>query len=208
MSRVVLASASPRRRALLAALIEEFAVVPSDVDEAIEGPPVEVAGKLALAKARAVLARDESAVVIGSDTVVADELRLYGKPADATDAVAMLRALRGRRHLVATGVAVCVGGWPPLVDVSENVVTLNHLTDDAVAAYVASGRPFDKAGAYEIQDEDVPTVTALDGCYCAVMGLPLWTLRTLLEEFGVRTKAPHETFPRCAACPERTGALD
>ncbi|MFN0095204.1 MAG: Maf family protein [Dehalococcoidia bacterium] len=208
MSRVVLASASPRRRELLAALVADFAVAPADIDETVDGDPVEAAGKLALAKARAVLSRDDAAVVIGSDTIVADRERMYAKPTGPGDAADMWRALRGRPHLVATGVAVCVGGWPPLVDVSESVVTLTDLGDDAIAAYVASGRPLDKAGGYAIQDEDVPTVASLDGCYCGVMGLPLWTLRTLLEEFGVATRAPHETFARCETCPERTGAVE
>lgn len=208
MSRVVLASASPRRRELLAALVAEFAVIPADVDESAEGDPVAAAARLARAKAEAVLARDDGAVVIGSDTIVADRDRMYGKPADAADATAMWQALRGRPHLVATGVAVAIGGWPALVDVSESVVTLSGLDDAAVEAYVTSGRPLDKAGAYAIQDEDIPTVTKLDGCYCGVMGLPLWTLRTLLEEFGVATRPPHETFERCATCPERTGAIE
>jgi septum formation protein len=77
------------------------------------------------------------------------------------------------------------------------------LPDAAIEAYVASGRPLDKAGAYAIQDEDVPTVASWSGCYCAVMGLPLWRVRVLLEQAGVRCGSPDAAFARCAACPER-----
>jgi septum formation protein len=206
--RVVLASASPRRRELLAAILDRFEVRPADVDESFSDGPREAAARLALAKAEAVLQHDPGALVIGSDTIVADERTTYGKPADAAGAEAMLRALRGRAHLVLTGVAVATGGWAPLVAVSEAVVEMAPLSDEAIAAYVASGRPLDKAGAYAIQDEDVPTVAACHGCYCAVMGLPLWRTRDLLAEFGVLAREPHEVFPRCAACPERTGAIE
>ena len=82
------------------------------------------------------------------------------------------------------------------------------MDDAAVDAYVASRRPLDKAGAYAIQDEDVPTVAALHGCYCSVMGLPLWRTRDLLADMGVLAREPHLALPRCAACPERTGAID
>jgi septum formation protein len=77
------------------------------------------------------------------------------------------------------------------------------MDDEAVERYVASGRPLDKAGAYAIQDEDVPTVASLEGCYCCVMGLPLWRLRALLLEAGVNARKPHQRIPRCATCPER-----
>ena len=114
----------------------------------------------------------------------------------------MLRALRGKPHLVVTGIAV-VSASGAASDISASDVTLAELSDETIAAYVASGRPLDKAGAYAIQDEDVPTVSAFDGCYCSVMGLPLWRLRTLLATAGVVAHEPHHTLPRCAGCPER-----
>ena len=150
----------------------------------------------------AVSRRHPGAAVLGADTIVHDGERAYGKPTDADAAVAMLRALRGKPHLVVTGIAV-VSASGAASDVSTSEVTLANLTDETIAAYVASGRPLDKAGAYAIQDEDVPTVDALDGCYCSVMGLPLWRLRALLATAGVATPEPHDTLPRCAACPER-----
>jgi septum formation protein len=206
--RVVLASASPRRKELLGAILERFDVRSADVDETFSGSPAQDAARLALSKAEAVLALDPATLVIGSDTIVANEQRSYAKPEDAADAAAMLRELQGRPHLVLTGVAVATGGWAPMVSVSETVVEMAELDDAAIDAYVASGRPLDKAGAYAIQDEDVPTVAAWHGCYCSVMGLPLWRVRDLLQEFGVLAREPHEVFPRCAACPERTGAIE
>jgi septum formation protein len=206
--RVVLASASPRRRELLAAILDSFDVSATDIDETLEGDPRENAARLAVAKALAALARDPAAVAIGSDTIVADQHGSYGKPVDAADARAMLRRLRGRPHLVATAVAVATGGWEPVVSVSETIVEMAALDDDQVDAYVDSGRPLDKAGAYAIQDDDVPTVAAFHGCYCAVMGLPLWRTRDLLYDFGVAAREPHEAFARCALCPERTGAIE
>ncbi|MCC7365009.1 MAG: septum formation protein Maf [Dehalococcoidia bacterium] len=202
MTRVILASASPRRRELLTALIDEYDVVPSDVDETMTGDPHADAVRLAEAKARAVAQAHPGAVVIGSDTIVHDGTRPYGKPGSPEEAAEMLRALRGRRHVVVTGVAVvsdgdAACGW------SEAGVTLATLPDDAIAGYVASGRPLDKAGSYAIQDEDVPTVAALDGCYCCVVGLPLWRLRGELVAAGVACRTPDTAFARCAGCPER-----
>ncbi len=203
--RIVLASGSPRRRELLAALCPAFDVIVSDVEEPMTGDPVRDAIALATDKALAVLAGlpdDEATVVIAADTIVHDGERAYAKPADAADAVAMLLRLRARPHTVVTGLAVCSGGRC-LTAHSAASVTLVNLTADQIREYVASGRPLDKAGAYAIQDEDVPTVARLDGCYCAVMGLGLWRLRALLSELEMETATPDLTFERCRACPER-----
>lgn len=199
---VVLASASPRRRELLRALLDETTVDPADLDERTTDDPRADARRLAREKASAVARRHPGAVVIGADTIVHDGERAYGKPGDAGTATAMLRALRGKTHLVVTGIAV-VSASGAASEVSGSGVTLADLSDDAIAAYVASGRPLDKAGAYAIQDEDVPTVTALDGCYCSVMGLPIWRLRALLATAGVVAREPHHSLPRCEGCPER-----
>lgn len=202
MTRVILASGSPRRRELLAALVDAFEVVPSGVEEPLDAPPVENAMRLARDKARDVLSRDPGAVVIGADTIVFLDGRSYEKPTDADDALRIWRELRGRTHGVVTGVAI-VSAATESTGAIVSDVTLNDLSDEAVRAYVASGRPMDKAGAYAIQDEDVPTVTRLEGCYCNVMGLPLWTLRRLLERSGVATREPSGMFERCRACPDR-----
>ena len=199
---LVLASASPRRRELLRALLDDATVDPAAIEERTTDDPRADARRLAREKASAVSRRHPGAAVLGADTIVHDGERAYGKPADADTAVAMLRELRGKRHLVVTGIAV-VSASGAASDVSTSEVTLSNLTDETIAAYVASGRPLDKAGAYAIQDEDVPTVDALDGCYCSVMGLPLWRLCALLATAGVATREPHDALPRCAACPER-----
>ena len=201
-ARTVLASASPRRRELLQALLDNVVVDPAAIDERTTDDPRADARRLAREKASAVARRHPGAVVIGADTLVHDGGRAYGKPGDDETAIAMLRALRGKPHLVVTGIAV-VSANGAASDVSAADVTLANLSDETVAAYVASGRPLDKAGAYAIQDEDVPTVYAFEGCYCSVMGLPLWRLRTLLATAGVVTREPHHALPRCAGCPER-----
>jgi septum formation protein len=203
--RIVLASASPRRTELLGALIDDFDVIPADIAEDL-GPDARAdALRLATEKARAVAAEPLGALGIGSDTIVHDDERSYGKPADATDASAMLSRLRGRRHLVTTGVAVLFDGQ---VDAafSEAEVHLACMSDAAIAAYVASGRPLDKAGSYAIQDADVPTVQHIDGCSCSVVGLPLWRLKRMLEARGVQCREPSKTLARCADCPERDSA--
>lgn len=201
-ARVVLGSASPRRRELLRALLDDFAVDPADIAEHTTDDPRADARRLAREKASAVARRHPGAVVIGADTIVHDGERHYGKPADSDDAVAMLRALRGRAHVVLTGIAV-VSASGAASDVSTSEVVLSDLDDEAIAAYVASGRPLDKAGAYAIQDEDVPTVAALQGCYCSVMGLPLWRLRALLATAGIAARGSDRDLERCGACPER-----
>jgi septum formation protein len=204
LTRIVLASASPRRRELLAALVPAFEVIPSDIPEPLTGDAVADAVALAAAKAQAVAeALDEhGTVIIGSDTVVFDEERSYAKPESKTEAIEMLRRLRGRRHRVVTGVAV-VRGTTTTTDHGVSAVTLAALPDEAVIAYVESGRPMDKAGSYAIQDTDMPTVDALEGCRCCVIGLPLWRLKTMLEAQGVLCAEPQRSVPDCETCPDR-----
>lgn len=201
MRAVILASASPRRKVLLAALIDDFELVAAGLDEPLGAEPVEDARTLALAKAVHAAGRFPAAVVIGADTIVFDDHNSYGKPLDAEDATAMWRVLRGRAHRVVTAFAV-IGAGRQLLEASVSEVELANLDDPGIAAYVASGRPLDKAGAYAIQDEDVPTVARLVGCYCSVMGLPLWRMKAALESAGVTCREPDSTFDRCRACPE------
>lgn len=157
---------------------------------------------LASGKARVIASASPTSVVIGADTIVFDDLRSYGKPDSSEDAAEMLTALAGRSHRVVTAVSV-VSGESEMAAANVSRVLLSNLDAEAIAAYVASGRPLDKAGSYAIQDEDVPTVAALDGCYCGVMGLPLWTLKRALEASGVTCSDPSSTISRCADCPAR-----
>jgi septum formation protein len=185
---LVLASASPRRRALLEQAGLTFAVHP--VEEA-EGPCAEGADPRAHAlasaeaKARAGSLARPDALVLGADTVVALDGRALGKPADRADARRMLLALSGRTHEVHTGVALAQGGEVLVTDAVTTRVTFRDLSTDEVEAYLATGEALDKAGAYGIQGRAALLVRAIDGCYFNVVGLPLsrtWELLSQAEE--------------------------
>jgi septum formation protein len=187
--RVVLASQSPRRRDLLTLVGVAHEVRPADVDESVrpgEAPDAYVR-RLAGEKARAVADAlgDPGAAVVAADTTVVVDGEILGKPADAAEARAMVRRLAGRAHEVFTGMAVVRG--PRLADAVERVgVTFRPLGDDEIAAYVATGEPMDKAGAYGIQGYGATIVERVDGDYFAVMGLSLRRTVALLGEVGVR----------------------
>src|SRR5690606_17953586 len=150
---LILASASPRRRELLAALGVAFEVEAADVDETTTEPdPGRAAEELAIRKARAVASRHPDAIVIAGDTIVAADGAMLGKPSCVEEAHAMLESLRGRTHQVASGVGVALGG-----DVRSaravTQVTMRAYSPLEVARFIESGEPFDKAGGYAIQDE-------------------------------------------------------
>jgi MAF protein len=207
--RILLASASPRRRELLATLGADFEVVAADVDESTdEVDPVRMAEGLALRKARAVAAAHRGAAdgiaILAADTIVVDGWRVLGKPADADDARATLAALCGREHEVVTGVAV-VAGERVAADFARTTVRMRDYTEEEIAAYIARGEPFDKAGSYAIQDEAFHPVATTEGCVCSVVGLPLWTVRRLLRAAaGIDIAEPR--LERCAVCPLRDSA--
>lgn len=181
--RVILASASPRRRELLSLIGLEHEVCPVDIDETLaegESPRV-YADRLARAKALAVAS--PGVVVIGCDTIVVVDGDVLGKPRDAADATRMLRLLSGRSHLVMTGVAVGFGEGM-VSDVVQVGVTFRSLNAGEIADYVATGEPMDKAGGYGIQGYGATIVDDVEGDYFAVMGLPLNRLVRLLESMG------------------------
>ncbi|MGH7893304.1 MAG: Maf family protein [Candidatus Binatia bacterium] len=200
--KLLLASASPRRCELLRAIDLDFGVRPIDLDEvaaAGDRLPADAAVTVAVAKARA--ADGAAAVVLAADTIVVLDDRTLGKPVDDEDARRMLAALRGRTHVVVTGVAVRTedSEWTAAV---ESEVRMRAYSDAEIAAYVATGGGRDKAGSYGIQDEPFVPVEAIHGCYCNVMGLPLWTAYRLLREAGcVAPRRPGEVLSRCAVCP-------
>ncbi len=210
---LILASTSPRRRELLARFGLPFEVVGPQVDErGLGGRPERLARRLAAAKARAVAASRSQATVLAADTVVAYRGDILGKPQDAAEAEAMLRRLRGRSHRVVTAVAVLPpaptgarrgGRRRPLIDHAVTRVTMRRYSDAEIAASIARGDPFDKAGAYAIQDERLSPVEAYDGCYCNVVGLPLWTALRLLSRAGldITQVTPERLLPQCAVCP-------
>ena len=197
--RVVLASASPRRSALLAAAGLAFVVDPAHVAEDVPAgtAPVAAARLLAERKARAVATRTAPpALVLGADTIVAvpagSGFELLGKPADERDAARMLALLSGTRHVVVTGLCVAVAGSPALhVDHEETRVTMRALARGEIAAYVASGEWRDKAGGYAIQEQAEAFVTALEGGgFDNVVGLPVARALALLEAAGGVCLAP------------------
>jgi septum formation protein len=216
-SAIILASASPRRRELLAALGLPVTVAPADVDESVRAgeSPVEAALRLALAKAQTVARRlvattmtavASSPLVLGADTIVALGGRIFGKPADAAEAAAMLRALRGRAHTVVTGVALVDPATGDACSAAPSTtVQMRRYSDAEIAASIRAGTPFDKAGAYAIQDEDFAPVARIDGCYCIVMGLPLWTVYHLVRDLrpALDPVPPSANRAICAGCPLR-----
>ena len=203
---LTLASASPRRRELLQLLGLDYDVAVSGVDETPgegEDTPERIAESLALRKARAVAAERASGIVLGADTVVALDGVVFGKPEDAAEAEATLRALRGRSHSVITGVAVvdaATGESASAFDATR--VTMREYTDEEVAAYIASGNPMDKAGAYAAQDASFHPAAAIEGCWTNVIGLPLCRVRSMFAERGVETTAGSAWGPAgaCAGC--------
>ncbi|HOG47473.1 MAG TPA: Maf family protein [Anaerolineae bacterium] len=181
---IVLASASPRRQELLRRLGLAFVITVAAIDErAIGGAtPEEVTARVAEAKNRAVARPGQ--VTVAADTAVVLSGEILGKPQSAAEAVAMLRRLRGRAHRVLTAIAVSAGG-EATVDVVVTEVTMRPFSDQEIAAYVASGDPFDKAGGYAVQHGGFRPVARLRGCYQNVIGLPLCHLCRRLIAAGV-----------------------
>lgn len=184
---LILASASPRRRELLATLDLTFSVMPAHVDERHHAaePPASYVARLAREKAGQLAEQYPSAWVLGADTVVVLDPCILGKPADAAAARAMLRRLSGRQHTVMTGVAVVHRGrGMTQSDVVTTQVHFHTLQDADIEAYIATGEPFDKAGAYAVQGVGGKFVAALEGCYNNVVGLPLRRTMALLRSAG------------------------
>jgi 23S rRNA (uracil1939-C5)-methyltransferase len=183
---VVLASASPRRRELMARVVTDFRVFPTDVDESAiaEKDPLAFAVAAAVLKARAGAARFPESVVIGADTVVALGLRILGKPADRDDARAMLKALSGRRHRVITGLAFDRQVEDRLLTGYDlTYVTFRELTDEMIDGYLDQGTFLDKAGAYAVQEIGDAFVARMKGDYDNVVGFPVEKVRRLLARF-------------------------
>ena len=190
---LLLASNSPRRKQLLALGNWNFNIVVSDVDESqlADETPTDYVLRLAQAKALAVVekAHPEN-IIIGSDTAVVDGNEILGKPKDEMDAVRMLKQLRGHTHQVFTGVAVYrVDGESMLTELCVTDVPMRNYSDDEIQAYVKTGDPLDKAGAYAIQHPDFQPVESMSGCYASVMGLPMCHVLRTLKKLDVYAMA-------------------
>lgn len=190
--KIILASGSPRRKEILSGLGRSFTVLSADADESCSIPdPAEYAMELAKRKALAALQElrrraasgndDTDALLISADTVVATDNEILGKPRNEADAYRMLSALSGKKHRVITGIALTLGGTM-LVDYCSTTVSVAPIPKAEIKKYIASGDPFDKAGAYGIQGEFSKWIEGIDGCYFNVVGLPTHTLNKLFFE--------------------------
>ncbi|NOX63235.1 MAG: septum formation protein Maf [Chloroflexi bacterium] len=194
---LILASASPRRRQLLTVLGIPFCVQTADIDEGIlpDESPLAHARRLAKTKALTVATRVDDAVVLAADTIVVQHGRILGKPRDAAEARHMLQSLRDAPHQVITAVAVTFfnpsTAWREMLT-SEHVadVIMRPYTDSEIEAYIATGDPLDKAGAYAIQHPQFRPVARYEGCFASIMGLPLALVAELLIQAGF-TPDPH-----------------
>jgi septum formation protein len=187
-AKLVLASSSPRRRELLAALGAAFVIRPADVDETPTPgeAPIGLVERLARAKAEAVGVEAGETHVLAADTIVVLDGAILGKPLDAPDARRMLAAIAGREHLVYTGVALRrIADERVVFGIAETRVRISALGPAEIDAYVSSGEPLDKAGAYGIQGLGAVFVEAIRGNYTNVVGLPVPTATRLLRELGV-----------------------
>ena len=192
MSKIILASASPRRKELLAGLGVSFTVLSADTDETCSIPePCAYATELARRKGQAAWAQiklrlkdgidDTDAIIISADTVVATDEAILGKPRDAADALRMLRSLSGGEHTVVTGIGITVGGVTTTA-ACATTVRVDPIPPAELQAYVDTGDPLDKAGAYGIQGQFSKWIRGIDGCYFNVVGLPTNTLNRLFFE--------------------------
>jgi nucleoside triphosphate pyrophosphatase len=183
---LVLASSSPRRQELLRNAGITFTARPAGVPEVLRPgePPLDYALRLARDKARAVRPQFASAdMVLGADTIVVVDQHILEKPADADDAVRMLRLLSGRAHQVTTGVCLIGDGFED-ARTETTAVTFDRITEEEIAMYVAHGEPVDRAGAYAIQGIASRWACRVEGCYFNVVGLPVPLVCRMLREHG------------------------
>ncbi|MCY4530338.1 MAG: Maf family protein [Chloroflexi bacterium] len=206
---IVLASGSQRRRDIIGALDVSVEIVPSGIEERSPGlteRPEEYVASIAADKADAVSANGHSGtLVIGADTSVVLDERIFGKPENDIEARVMLTALRGRSHRVVTGVTA-MHNDTSASSVTSSEVTVREYSDGEMEAYIESGEPFDKAGGYAIQDEWFAPVSAISGCYLNVVGFPLCEVIRLLSDVGVDVRLKPQWRPpeRCPTdCPVR-----
>lgn len=185
--RLILASTSPRRRELLARLGLPFEVVAPQYEEVVDPsePAEQQAARFAAGKARSVARPD--AVVIGSDTVVVVDHTILGKPTDQADARRMLTLLQGRTHRVITAVAVLAPGAPEDVIVDAAEVRMRPAGPEEIHAYVETGEPMDKAGAYAAQGQGARLIESITGDRTTVIGLPLQKVAEALRRVGIST---------------------
>lgn len=191
-NKIILGSASPRRKELLAKLGVAFEILTADVDEdvvTVADPAENVLGRARLKAAALKVIVPEGAIVITADTTVADGAEMLNKPADEDEAWSMLRQLRGHTHQVHSGVIVIGADGVEHAIVNSSDVVMRPYTDEEITAYIETGDPMDKAGAYAIQHPIFRPVAEINGCYTGIMGLPLCDVAEMLRACGVEISA-------------------
>ncbi len=190
---LILASSSPRRRELLLNLRIPFKVIPSRVDEKFDGTEDfrEFAMSMAKEKAMEVYDRLKDGWILGADTIVIVDGRLFGKPKDYDDAKHMLKFLSGREHTVITGFCIIdPGGDLSYIEAVESRVRIRELSEEEIDAYLETGEPFDKAGAYAVQGIGSFMIKSINGSYTNVVGLPVCEVIFALKRLGALRKFP------------------
>ncbi len=184
MMKIILASGSPRRKELLLQAGIDFEVITSDIDEVCEATePGQVVMELSMQKALAVAEKCPGQVVLGADTVVAIDGNILGKPADEAEAFNMLSLLSGKKHMVFTGVTIIDKSSQAHVFFESTLVEMYELTEEEIRAYIATGEPMDKAGAYGIQGKGATLIKGIEGDYNNVVGLPLARVYRALKKY-------------------------
>lgn len=186
--RLILASASPRRRELLSQIgIVPDKIVPADIDESPRPNelPLPYVRRMADEKAAAIAAMHPQDVILAADTIVALGRRILGKPNDAADAARMLKLISGRRHRVCTAVSVVAPGQKKRNRLTETVVQFKPLTEAEISWYLSSGEWEGKAGAYAIQGRAEAFVKTINGSYSGIIGLPMLAVVRLLKAVGI-----------------------
>lgn len=189
MKKIILASASPRRKMLLKQIGLNFKVVVSDFEEKIDMKidPHKLARKLSLGKAKIVAKKLNNSIIIAADTFVTFKGKILGKPKDKQDAKRVLKLLSGKTHLIITGFTIIDTTTGQSVTKSiETKVYFKKLTDKEISVYVATSEPLDKAGAYGIQEKGSVFVKKIEGDYFNVVGLPIYAVVDTLKKFGVK----------------------
>ena len=185
---LILASASPRRYELLSRMGLDFVVRTATCDETLDpfAAPEDEVARLSLMKAYAVLPQcDSDDVIVAADTIVVCDSLMMGKPHSESDAFSMLQRLSGRAHQVMTGLTVMKGNHRETITVTTEV-RMRHLSDEEIRAYIATGEPMGKAGAYAVQGLAAMFIMGIDGDYYNVVGLPVCTLTTMLRKCGIK----------------------
>lgn len=184
--QIILASASPRRRELMAMLTDSFQVCPAQGPEQVPPrlPAAQHARYLAVQKAREVFSRYPESLVIGADTIVLQGNVIFGKPRDDREARRMLQTLSGQVHQVKTGVCLKAPGWEASFTQTTQV-EFYSLSSREIDVYIRSGEPFDKAGGYGIQGRAGVFVKGIVGDYCNVVGFPVGEIRRILLQKGI-----------------------